>query len=419
MESYSVLDLFSGAGGLTEGFARNNFQFVTHVEKDTYAIKTLETRLLYHNLCKNRSESLYRDYIKEIINRQQFLDLYSEADLPEIDLNHVEISELSEKHLVRCIRKDLEAHDYKKLNVIYRWASLSAYSVIGRSRKKDRMESDSRNYLYKHYILLINEFRPDFFIFENVPGLKTAKKGDIFSDFHGETRKMGYTVEARILNAADFGVLQNRKRIIFIGHNGENDIPFPDFKPIQHNFVIRDLLNDLPPLSHGEGMDGPGQKFTANSNNYLRQFKIRSPEDVVTHHNARPHNERDLEIYRRAIQLWQNEKKRLRYNDLPNHLKTHKNQKSFLDRFKVVNGEGLSHAVVAHIAKDGHYYIHPDIRQVRSLTVREAARIQSFPDNYKFEGPRISQFTQVGNAVPPLMAESIAREIEFLLKKFY
>jgi len=281
------------------------------------------------------------------------------------------------------------------------------------------MESDSRNYLYKHYILLINEFRPDFFIFENVPGLKTAKKGDIFSDFHGETRKMGYTVEARILNAADFGVLQNRKRIIFIGHNGENDIPFPDFKPIQHNFVIRDLLNDLPPLSHGEGMDGPGQKFTANSNNYLRQFKIRSPEDVVTHHNARPHNERDLEIYRRAIQLWQNEKKRLRYNDLPTHLKTHKNQKSFLDRFKVVNGEGLSHAVVAHIAKDGHYYIHPDIRQVRSLTVREAARIQSFPDNYKFEGPRISQFTQVGNAVPPLMAESIAREIEFLLKKFY
>jgi len=419
VSDYSVLDLFSGAGGLTEGFARNKFRFITHIEMDSLALNTLETRLMFHNLCKTQNEGLYNDYFNNSITRQQFIDLYAETDLPEIKSSHNEISDSSEKHLIKSIWNLLEVQDSKKVNVIIGGPPCQAYSVIGRSRRKDRMESDSRNYLYRHYISLIKEFRPDFFVFENVPGLTTAKKGNIYSDLHSKIRKFGYTVEARILNAADFGVLQNRKRIIFIGHNSENDIPFPDFTPIRHNFVVWNVLNDLPPLSPGEGMDGPGRKYTKSPNDYLTQFKIRKHDDIIVNHKARPHIERDREIYYRAIQLWNTEKKRLKYNDLPEYLKTHKNQKSFLDRFKVVNGEGLSHAIVAHIAKDGHYFIHPDIEQVRSLTVREAARIQSFPDNYKFEGPRTSQFTQIGNAVPPLMAEGIAKEIKNMLNNFY
>ena len=153
-------------------------------------------------------------------------------------------------------------------------------------------------------------------------------------------------------------------------------------------------------------------------NEYLRKNGIRTPEDVLTLHVSRPNKERDIEIYRRAIELWNDGHKRLNYNDLPDELKTHKNRNSFLDRFKVVEGdEPCCHTMLAHISKDGHYFIHPDIEQHRSITVREAARIQSFPDSYYFEGPITAQFVQIGNAVPPIMARGIAMGVREELEK--
>ncbi len=139
---------------------------------------------------------------------------------------------------------------------------------------------------------------------------------------------------------------------------------------------------------------------------------------MLTLHQSRQHNERDIMIYKMAIELWNNGQQRLNYNELPDELKTHRNRTSFLDRYKVVGGDLDScHTILAHLSKDGHYFIHPDIDQHRSITVREAARIQSFPDNYFFEGARSAQFVQVGNAVPPLMAKAIGTEISKLLCK--
>jgi len=224
---------------------------------------------------------------------------------------------------------------------------------------------------------------------------------------------MGYVMEPEpeIMDASDFLVLQKRKRVILMGWHSENGFKNPRFTKKEHSFNIGNLLEDLPALQPGGGCD-EAQPYIKQPTRYLRKSGIRDKRDVLIQHNARKHNERDREIYRRAIKAWENGEKRLRYPDLPEQLKTHKNQKSFEDRFKVVAGDlPYAHTVVAHISKDGHYYIHPDINQARSLTVREVARIQSFPDNYKFEGPRTSMYIQIGNAVPPLMAEAISMEI--------
>ena len=158
-------------------------------------------------------------------------------------------------------------------------------------------------------------------------------------------------------------------------------------------------------------------KYAKPITEYLKETGIRNGVGFTTQHIARPHNETDLEIYRIAVNLLIKKGKRLNYADLPKRLIKHKNTTSFTNRFQVVNPNGISNTVVAHIAMDGHYYIHPDIKQNRSISLREAARLQSFPDNFFFEGSRTAAFKQIGNAVPPLMAVGIAEKIKELMEK--
>jgi DNA (cytosine-5)-methyltransferase 1 len=417
---YTVLDMFSGAGGLSEGFFQQGFKFGSHIEKDKYARNSLETRAIYHALKDSSNEGIYRDYILGNLNRDEFIQKFKELELPPIGLLQEEVTGSNEDIMMKKIQENLNFIGSDSVDVIVGGPPCQAYSVAGRGRKPKEMKDDPRNYLYRHYISFLKNFEPKIFVFENVPGLRSAKDGIIYSNLHEEVKKLGYTTEAHILNAKDFSVLQERRRIIFIGWKDEYDLSYPDFpkKPLR-KFNVSALLNDLPPLQADEGTAGPAKyaKTFLRSSEYLRRFKIREKKDILIQHNARMHNPRDRNIYRLAIEKWDKERKRLKYDELPPELQTHKNKTSFLDRFKVVNQYGYSHAVLAHISKDGHHFIHPDIKQARSLTVREVARIQSFPDNYKFEGPRIAQYAQIGNAVPPLMAKGIAIEIEKMLEE--
>jgi DNA (cytosine-5)-methyltransferase 1 len=275
------------------------------------------------------------------------------------------------------------------------------------------MRDDKRNTLFKFYAEFLKRYKPKYFVFENVKGLLTA--GNYFREMIElfEGKEVGYRVDYKILNAADFGVLQKRERVIIIGKRGKKPFEFPEIKKTSNNWKIgADLFADLPPLQPG---DAPTWvSYTTPINDYLERFNIRNGMTFVSQHEARQHNPRDREIYRIAIEKWQ-KGERLQYDELPEHLKTHRHRHVFTDRFKVVDTNGCCHTLVAHIAKDGHYYIHPDLGQIRSVSVRESARIQSFPDDYFFEGSRTAAFKQIGNAVPPLMAEKIAEKIREMI----
>lgn len=414
-EKYTVLDLFSGAGGLTEGFSGDMFQFIAHIEMDPNAARTLETRLGYHLAKDPSSREIYHDYMQALITREEYIASLRKKRPFNDNLIVRQISEYSLPEIFRQIDDTKKSRGIGHVDVVIGGPPCQAYSCIGRARDPNRMASDLRNYLYLHYLAFLKRYRPDIFVFENVPGIRSAKNGHIYNDLERRARRLGYEMSNGILNAADFGVLQVRKRIIIMGWRKELGFQHPRFSKIEPAGKVQDLLSDLPALVPGEGTAFP-QEYRSPPSDWMRKTGLRRDDDVLRNHHARGHNPRDREIYRRAI-LELRENRRLRYDQLPPELRTHKNVTSFLDRFKVVDPGGLSHSIVAHISKDGHYYIHPDIDQARSLTVREAARIQSFPDSYLFEGARREQFKQVGNAVPPMMAAGIAEQIHAMLKR--
>lgn len=189
---------------------------------------------------------------------------------------------------------------------------------------------------------------------------------------------------------------------------------YPDIPAIPNQYLVSEVFGDLPAIPAGGGTTEPVP--TAHyDGQYLYESGIKEYDtEPVTFHQARPHTDQDLEIYRIVVDTWNKNGTRVSYIDLPANLRTHQNTTSFLDRFKVVAGN-LPHAqtIVAHIARDGHYFIHPDIEQNRSITPREAARIQTFPDNYYFESKkgvpsRTLAFKQIGNAVPVCLAYHVA-----------
>lgn len=404
---YNFIDVFSGAGGLSEGFFNCNFNPIAHVEMNKYASETLKTRSCYYYFKKINNLEFYYEYLRGNVSKER---LY--AAVPEDVLSSVineEISDKTYKKIFEMIDRIMQRDRINEVDVLIGGPPCQAYSLVGRASAPGGMEDDPRNDLYIQYARFLNKYRPKMFVFENVPGILTAKGGVIWKRVKQRLRTVGYNIEYRLVNAHDFGVLQNRKRVIIIGWRKDLNLHYPVFTRVQVDAVVQDLLSDLPYLNPGEECN----EYAGAPNAYLESTGIRCAQDVLTEHQTRNIREVDRDIYRIAIGMWNDNHRRLHYTDLPNDLQFHNNNTSFLDRFKVVEGDMESaHTMLAHISKDGHYYIHPDIEQARSLSVREAARIQSFPDNYYFEGPRTAKFVQIGNAVPPLMANGIANSIQ-------
>ena len=385
--NYTFIDLFAGCGGLSEGFYKKGYKALLHLEIDSACCKTLSSRMRYYN--------------------------YSESEIENSVMN----DDITREGLIA----DMDQRINEPVDIIIGGPPCQAFSSVGRAQDPNSMDNDPRNYLFKNYLQILNHYKPKFFIFENVKGILTAHpKGvkifDLIIKKMSETYKVVSNPDTILLNAADYGVPQIRQRVILIGVRNDIDISPEE---IYRNIVktnssdgklppyvtVRDAIMDLPKLQAGEGE--PVQKYVMpqNASDYVK--RIHAEGDSINNHMARKHNDTDRERYRLLSENnWQLKDLQEIRPDLIHH-----DPKHFGNRYTVQEYDKPGKTVVAHLYKDGNLFIHPDSSQARTFTVREAARIQSFPDDFIFEGSRTDQFKQVGNAVPPIMAEAFAETL--------
>lgn len=403
----NIIDLFSGAGGLTEGFRNSNFNILGHVEKDTSASKTLMLREAYHYLKSQKKLLLYKSFMnREISLEELFLKVPKEILDKTINL---EINDQNLSNIFNYFDNFLG-----NVDGIIGGPPCQAYSTIGRARNAGKKDSDGRIYLYKYYIKFLKRYNPKFFVFENVKGLLSFKDSTgekLLPKMEIEFLEAGYSIKYKILNTKDFGVPQSRERLIIFGvqkkYKGVTSSFFEQLEELVEPEVnVRSAFKDLPFLMSGE----ENNFYLPSSNEYIVKYFRQDENLPLTQNISRKNNSNDLQIYRLVAKA-KSRGKNLKYDELDTTLQTHRHTDKFLDRFKALSWDSPSHTIVAHIAKDGHHYIHPDVKQNRSITVREAARLQGFPDSYYFLDSRTSAFTQIGNAVPPIFSRKIAKAI--------
>jgi DNA (cytosine-5)-methyltransferase 1 len=386
-QSLTCIDLFCGCGGFSLGMERAGFRVLAAIDFNEEAIQTFKA-----------------NFAKDTLALRKDLSKFPPDKLAaKLGVNHVD--------------------------VIVGGPPCQGYSTVRQvdaANHGSRVRRDKRRYLFRYFLDYVAAFRPRVFVMENVPGIQSAAKGKFFTLVQAETRKLGYRVQAQVEEAWKLGVPQKRRRQLVIGVR--NDLPgyFPsDLEPAARVGVqlatpmLWDAIGDLPPLSAGEGieerdydLERRGEFLTKHSErarHYLEGVLEIGRAARLTAHRARPHNDRDLRDFARLREgetadaaIARGEKMEFPYD-----------RSVFLDRYTRQHRERLCSTIVAHLAKDGLMFIHPV--QTRTLTPREAARVQSFPDWFQFPVARTHQFRIIGNAVPPLVAEAVGEEVkEFL-----
>ena len=399
-KSYTFIDLFAGCGGLSEGFYRLGYKALAHIEINHWACETLRQRMRYYG---------YKNIESEVI----------EHDITDDDI-------------ITLIDK---AVNKREVDVIIGGPPCQAYSTAGRVRDAKGMAKDPRNYLFESYVKILEHYRPKFFVFENVTGLLSAKVdgSNIFPRVIkalGKEYKVIDNPKVLVHNTADYGVPQIRKRVIIMGVRKDIDnIEVsslyedvikthwnPDTVEAERNgklhFVdVKDAIGDLPPVE--PGCDASTDSFNYPCNNaFLKRIGKKGTYPLYDH-IARRNNDLDRERFVMMI------KNRWSFGQLRREMPQyeHAHARVFDNSYVVQWWDLPSKTILAHIWKDGFQFIHPDENQARTFTVREAARIQSFPDDFEFAGSRGEKYKQIGNAVPPLFAEALAKSVKKNLDK--
>ncbi|WP_201193317.1 DNA cytosine methyltransferase [Pseudomonas fluorescens] len=517
-----VVDLFAGPGGLGEGFSSlsegNSFQVVVSAEMDAHARATLRLRAFFRALKKDNPDALddYYNYCESAevtqpwTNRSQEQWSHADKEARQIRLGTPEGN------------AELDSILEKKLDISRPWVLIGgppcqAYSIVGRARNKGnseyRAEDDHRHFLYREYLRIIQSKRPAVFVMENVKGILSSQVGgeqifpQILKDLADPDSALGIKDSSKpkykifslvsedvyesgtdtgslnlgsfVIKSEDYGIPQNRHRVILVGVSEELDGNFDNLKLVSRSSPsVGQMIEGLPKLrstlSRGNDsadlwcsevishLDDLYRSLVVKGDDLLLKHKIKIVRDsfsgaryskgalrlmkslssgrqfadqdledwfndkhlsVWLNHEARSHMSSDLKRYIYASVFADAHKaspKGHKEFNLPGLAPDHRNWETgkFSDRFRVQVKNQTSSTITSHISKDGHYFIHYDPNQCRSLTVREAARLQTFPDNYFFLGNRTQQFHQVGNAVPPLLAYQIAQIVEKMINGF-
>lgn len=286
------------------------------------------------------------------------------------------------------------------------------FSKAGRSKIRHRVRSgerdphDQRRDLWRSFVEVTRLAKPRVVIMENVPDMALDREMFIFRSIVHELEEVGYAVHSRIMNTSHYGVPQFRQRLIIIAMADGVAFTWPE--AAENHVTLWNAIGDLPEVEGGWRPEGGSSGWIEYSNTPATKFQQRMRHGVpqadrhkLFDHITRPVREDDA----RAFELMDSETK---YSDLPDELKRYRDD-IFNDKYKRLDEDALSRTITAHIAKDGYWYIHP--RQPRTLTVREAARIQTFPDWYRFAGGPTAAFKQIGNAVPPALAHHLAMAV--------
>lgn len=403
----NTIDLFVGCGGLSEGFEQSRkYKMIGAVEWEPSPVKEL------------------RNHLK---NRWGIQD--SEERVLQFDIQRTEELFNGWKDKKFGESKGLDALvGNRQLDVIIGGPPCQAYSVAGRIRDEHGMREDYRNYLFESYLKVVQHYKPRVFVFENVPGILSAKPGDgsvrIIDLIQKAFADAGYAVLPDLSNAiidmTEYGVPQNRKRIIILGvskeHYGDKaeamvekfySSYLQEYK-IEKKATVRDAIGDLPKL---RPLDEPIS--------YLGRKLSHSVSDpLINGHISRFHNKRDIELFKFLEEDIASGRMKFTSTKSLKTLYTKLTGKtSNVHKYYVLRWDEPSNLIPAHLFKDGLRHIHPDPEQARTITVREAARLQTFPDNYYFNCSQTDAFKMIGNAVPPLFAKKVAYAIYHLIQE--
>ena len=402
------IDLFAGCGGLMDGFEQSgHYDTIAAVEWEKAPCRNLEKRL--------REKWKYNDADQRVLrfNIQRTDELFAGwNDDPDYGTS-VGLDKL------------IEGAD--GIDVIIGGPPCQAYSIAGRVRDENGMRDDYRNYLFESYIKVLERYQPKAFVFENVPGILSAKPGDrnIIEIIQESFAKAGYclleNLSEAIIDFTEYGVPQNRKRIIILGVKkdcfGEKaeaivkqfySEDLPKYKSNKQKTVL-DAIGDLPklyPVAEDIKINGTRTRHSL-------------PNPNVPNHIARWQSDRDIGIFKLLTE--DIESGRCEYTSIQalKQLYTDMTGKSSnVHKYHVIRWDEPSNLIPAHLYKDGLRHIHPDSLQQRTLTVREAARLQTFPDDYIFDGSNMELYKMIGNAVPPQFAKCCANAVYDILQQF-